>query len=74
MYVCVHACMYVGDRDNYSGNQILTNYCKPQTQNKHIYITYRCTWINHLNVTLSYTTVLKLINDISERHRAPIER
>ena len=25
-------------------------------------------------MTLSYTAVLKLINDISERHRAPIER
>ena len=32
------------------------------------------TRLNHLNVALSYIAVLKLVNDISERHRAPIER
>lgn len=32
------------------------------------------TWLNLLNVTLSYCAVLRLVNGISERHRAPIER
>ena len=32
------------------------------------------TRLNHLNVALSYNAVLKLVNDISERHRAPIEK
>ena len=32
------------------------------------------TWLNHLNVTLSYNAVLKLVSDISEKHRAPLER
>ena len=76
MYVCVHACMYVGDRKIIIVAirfwQII--YCKPQTQNKHLYNLQVYTRLDHLNVTLSYTAVLKLINDISERHRAPIER
>ena len=32
------------------------------------------TRLNHLNVALSYNTVLKLVNNISERHKAPLER
>ena len=32
------------------------------------------TRLNHLNVTLSYSAVLKLVGDISKRHKAPIER
>ena len=32
------------------------------------------TRLNHFNVSLSYTAVLKLVADISERHKAPLER
>ena len=32
------------------------------------------TRLNHINVSLSYTAVLKLVADISERHKAPLER
>ena len=32
------------------------------------------TRLNHVNVSLSYTAVLKLVADISERHKAPLER
>ena len=43
--------------------------CKSQ-----LIITQVLTRLNYMNVTISYTAVMKLITGISEQHKAPIEK
>ena len=68
------ACVHVrGDREIISAIFWQSDFDKftvnHKHKNKHLHNLQVYTWL--INNLLSYTAVLKLINDISERHRAP---
>ena len=49
--------------------RVCVHYCNSQ-----LIITQVLTRLNHMNVTISYTAMMKLITGISEQHKAPIEK